>query len=131
MIPDTLPDLSEAAKNAVLTRGTSIDITTLDGRSETVKVRMLPQRLMPDYQAIVENEAQSIELFCAKPAGWADTLELDSHVAILAAGEALNLDPLSRYCARARARREKIMPGLESQLLRAITDKATGTLPTS
>ncbi len=43
---------------------------------------------------------------------------------MLAKGEALNLDLLSQYAARQRARREKLQHGLEERLLKQIIDDA-------
>lgn len=89
-------------------------------RSALVKVRQLPLRLMPAYHRVKDNEAESIELFCDKPAGWADTLTPESFEAVLAKGEELNLDFLSSYSRRKANRMEKIAPGAEQKIVKEL-----------
>jgi hypothetical protein len=88
----------------------------------TVFVRLLPIRDLPKYLACFEDEAASVELFCGKEKGWADTLTTKSFEDILAAGERLNLDPLARYAARVQTRREKLMPGLTERVMGRLLD---------
>ncbi|MCL5099271.1 MAG: hypothetical protein M1608_17400 [Candidatus Omnitrophica bacterium] len=97
--------------------GQEIEVTHLDGTSEVVKVRQLPIKDLPRYQAVFEDEAKTVELFCENPAGWSDSLAADSFLKILELGEKLNLDFLAQYAARSKARRERIMPGLMDKIL--------------
>lgn len=98
-----------------------------DGTQEAVAIRQLPIKLFPDLLAAVENESAMIELFCAKPAGWAETLTLESFEQIVNEGERLNSDFFSRWAQRRIARQEKLMPGLTDKLANALLSSPSGS----
>lgn len=110
---------------SVLAGGVSASALYRDGRMEEVIVRDLPLRELPAYLERVENESATVELFCGKEAGWADSLERESAEELLRIGEERNLDFLVRFARRAVERREKLIPGLGE----ALTRLAAGTQP--
>ena len=111
--------MNETTSITTLLGGQEINVTHLDGTTETVKVRQLPIKDMPRYMACFEDEEKTVELFCAKPSGWAETLTRESFEEIITTGEALNLDFLERHAKRSQARREKVMPGLTEKIMSA------------
>ena len=80
-----------------------------DGSTEPIKVRQLPVKLYPAYLAALTNEPRMVELFCDRPAGWADTLTPPAFEAIVLEGERLNADFFGRWQLR-RQRREALLP---------------------
>jgi hypothetical protein len=99
--------------------GQEINVTHLDGTVEAVKVRQLPVKDMPRYMAVFEDVEKSAELFCAKPAGWAETITRESFKEIITVGEGLNLDFLEWHATGAQRRREKVMPGFTEKIMSA------------
>lgn len=77
---------------------TKNSLTTLPGGGETVKVRQLPLCQLPNYMACVEDDPATIELFRAKPKGWANELTRESAEQIITTGEKLNLDFFDALC---------------------------------
>lgn len=61
-----------------------------NGSKETVKVRQIPISKLQEYLNTLGNEAKTIELYCDKPQGWADTLTLESANRIADKGQELN-----------------------------------------
>lgn len=114
-------DELDAAREAAVLGSKRVEVEHRDGRKEKVTVRLLPMRLMPDYQRLAYDEAACIELFCGKDAPWADTLTAASHLEVLQAGEDLNQRPLSDFLDRQAKRQQKLMPGLTEELLKQIT----------
>jgi hypothetical protein len=74
-----------------------------NGTSELVKVRQIPISKVQDFLMTMGNEAHSIEIYCEKPKGWADTLTLESATAIADLGQKLNR-PFLRAWWRRQAR---------------------------
>jgi hypothetical protein len=103
--------------------GTTLQVAFLDGKTESLLVRQLPFSDMPRYMGCFEDEMASVELFCEKPAGWAETLTRESFEMVMTEGEKLNLDFLERYAARAAARRERVNPGQQEKLMSAAMSK--------
>lgn len=129
MISTAVPDLSESAKTALITGGLPLEVKHRQGLVAQVVVRLLPMSELPRYQAIVENEAEVVALFCGRDSAWADSLTPESFSAVLATGEGLNLDPLSSFLARQRERRKKLLPNLEEIEERVARMIAGGALP--
>lgn len=100
--------------------GIDLPVTFADGTTATIRVRDLPMSQMPDYLKCVESESKTIALFTGQSEEWAHALTRESWESILEAGEARNLDFLLRFSQRAAARREKIMPGLQQQMLEVL-----------
>lgn len=95
------------------------DVLHIDGQTERVRVRQLPVKDMPRYLAVLEDEPATVELFCDKPKGWAETLTPEAFNDIMTKGEGMNLDFLAQHAARVQRRREKIMPGFQEKILEA------------
>ncbi|RME73424.1 MAG: hypothetical protein D6781_00410 [Verrucomicrobia bacterium] len=130
--PASTPELTPEQRAAAVTGGRELTARHADGSTEVVHVRLLPVRLLGKYQQLAVDEAASVELFCDRPQGWADTLAEESFIEILSVGEELNLDPLSRYLARQTARMQKLNPGYEEKLLERLAATLLGgatTLP--
>ena len=68
---------------ATLFGGTDLKATLRSGEKETVKVRELPIKDIQRYMSVFEDEARTVELFCDKPEGWADTLSRGSFEAVI------------------------------------------------
>jgi hypothetical protein len=68
-----------------------------NGDKETVKVRQIPISKIQSLVMAIGNEADLIELYCDKPKGWADTLRLESAIAIAGKGQELNLPFYERW----------------------------------
>ncbi|HVY69679.1 MAG TPA: hypothetical protein VHH73_07095 [Verrucomicrobiae bacterium] len=109
--------------------GFEMEAAKFDGTRETVKVRQLPVRDLPKYLNVYQNEAATVELFCAKDSGWADQLAPESFEALLAAGEKLNLDFLSRYAARQLARNERLLPGFREKVMGDLLGRPAASSP--
>lgn len=96
--------------------GVEVPITMLDGTAGRVTVRQLPIRVMPALLLAQDDEAASIELYCDKPAGWADTITRDSAERIVVEGERINADFFARWLARRVARYQRAAPWLVDSL---------------
>jgi len=83
------------------------------GKKELVKVRELGADEMLRYNATIDFEASTAELFCSKPNGWADSLTRESLLQVIALGEKDlgNLKYWSGWRTRQAARTEKLVPG--------------------
>lgn len=103
-------------KMETLNGGSNLTAHYKDGTCETVKVRQLPIRLLPDYLKTVDDECARLELLCDKPAGWSDKLTQESHVDLLTAGEGLNNDSFFAWLRRRVQRQERLVPGSSGEL---------------
>ena len=108
------------SKTETLLGGRMMVAAYVDGTTETVKVRQLPIRLLPQYLAAIDDEPKLVELLCDKPAGWSDNLRLESHEAILAAGEELNSESFFAWLRRRVSRQERLVPGSSGELGRQL-----------
>jgi hypothetical protein len=93
---------------ATLMGGTTVPVTYKDGGTEMVVVRELRINERPAYARIIDEEDKCVELFCDRPAGWADTLTAESVEDIIAKGENLNLAPFRAWLGR-RLKRVKFL----------------------
>jgi len=96
--------------------GVEIDIEYQDGGKETVKVRQLPIRHMEKYLVCFDDEAKALELFCDKPAGWADTLAPVSHNDLIEKCQELNHPLFEGWYRRRMERTEILSPGVTAKL---------------
>ena len=96
----------------ILAGGVEIEVHYNDPATppETVKIRQLPLRRMADFGALQGDEGALIDLFCNRPPGWSDTLDLASAEAIVELGTRLNLDPFARWAERRLAANEQLRP---------------------
>lgn len=92
--------------------GAEIEIELLDGTRETVLVREIRPRHMEKYLRCFDDEAKSIELFCDKPEGWADTITTASHDTLIEKGQQINVPLFDRWFRRRKERLEILSPGL-------------------
>jgi len=69
-------------------------------RFEMVKVRQIPISKIPTFLLAMGDEAATIELYCDKPKGWADTLSVESANEIADKGQELNLPFLNAWWRR-------------------------------
>ncbi len=115
------------SKTETLLGGRTMVAAFNDGTSETVQVRQLPIRLLPQYLAAIDDEPKLVELLCDKPSGWSDNLRLDSHAAILAAGEEVNSESFFAWLRRRVSRQERLAPGSSGELGKALLASASPT----
>jgi len=69
-------------------------------RPEVVKVRQIPISKIPDFLLSMGDEAHSIELYCDRPKGWADTLTVESANAVANKGQEINYPFLQAWWRR-------------------------------
>lgn len=91
--------------------GKQVIVNLTDGMKESVFVKQLPIRKLPEYLAKQDDEAGLIELATDKPAGWADKLTIDSHETLIEAVEAMNHVPFFAWLRRKVRRAEQLAPG--------------------
>lgn len=97
--------------------GQQISITKRDGSQETVLVRELTVSELTKYAMTLDYEPKIAELFCDKPAGWADSLTRESFVAVIVKGEEMNLSFFSDWMSRRLERNRRMLPGMDEKLL--------------
>jgi len=85
-----------------------------------VSVRQLKIKQYPALLAVQDDELKMAELYCDKPAGWAERLEMDSLELVVTEGERINQDFFSRWTQRRVKRQEKLMPGITEKLSMAV-----------
>jgi hypothetical protein len=122
--------LSEVQKVA---GGVELEIAYEDGRTERVKVRQLsPIKDFDRYLAAMQNdEADSVELYCGREKGWAETLSAESFNAIANKGQELNLPLFRDSYRRLKARSEAINPGFLEKATSAALEKILHPEPAS
>lgn len=103
----TAPDYP--TKTEILFGGEDIAVVMLDSATELVRVKILPIRQFPQYQAALSNEPKLVELFTGKPAEWVDQLSTSSFEEIILSGERINSDFFGRWQDRQK-KRANILP---------------------
>jgi hypothetical protein len=92
---ETPTDEAEAKKAndelVTIAGGVELEITHLDGSQETVKVRQIPISKINSFIMSLGDEAVTIEFYCDKEKGWADTLTTQSASEVADKGQELNL----------------------------------------
>lgn len=96
---------------------------------EIVLVRQLPIGLMRRYAACIDDEGRMVDLLCAKPDGWNESLENDSFEEIVSIGERLNESPFLRWLNRTRARAERVSPGITEKIASQIGSPNSASKP--
>ena len=109
-------DPKEANTFETVMGGADLVVRHRDGTDDTVKVLQLPIADYPRLLASLENEEAQLELYCGKPTGWAGTLSLQSHNALMEKAEELNGDFFSRWAKRRLAKMEVLRPGAMDKL---------------
>jgi hypothetical protein len=92
--------------------GVELEVEYLDGRTERVKVRQIRPIERQRYLDCFNDDSASIELFCGKEKGWADTLTPESFDLVADKGQELNLPLFRNWYRRLKARSEAMNPGL-------------------
>ena len=77
----------------ILAGGRTLPVIFSDGRTEAIKVRQLPIRLLASMDARQDDEPALVELYCDKDKGWADSLTHASYHAIVTVGDEINRPP--------------------------------------
>lgn len=88
-----------------------LELILQDGTRETVEVRELPMREMPNYLAAFDDEVTQAALFGGKDEAWALQLTAQSHYDLMLKGEALNRPNLDPWFRRRMRRIELLNPG--------------------
>lgn len=118
------PQTNGTTDLALVMGGEELDVSYLDGQTERVKVRLMPIKRMGDYLSAIADEEKSIELFCGKPTGWAETLTPVSQLALYSKGQALNLPLFETWYPEFQKRTEVLRPGflkgLDATVARAV-----------
>jgi len=102
-----------------------------DGTSQEVTVRQLPISEMPRLAGSIEDETAQVELYCAKPKGWAAKLTAEAHEQLITEGERLNADFFARWVARRARRQEILVPGITEQMKRSLLSSLPMSSPNS
>jgi hypothetical protein len=102
-----------------------------NGNKEIVKVRQIPISKLQGFILTMGNEAETIELYCDKPKGWADTLTMESASAIADKGQELNLPFFAAWFRRQMKWRESQQPGSMTSVDQNAATTTAGSLPSS
>ena len=104
----------EKAAQELITIAGGVDLEVAyqdNGRKEVVKVRQIPISKIQNFIFALANEAETIELYCDRPKGWADTLTIESASAIADKGQELNRPFFAAWFRRQMKWRESQQPG--------------------
>lgn len=100
--------MSTPSQFDILNGGRSVNIKNRAGLDETVNVKALPIRSMPQWMEAQTDEAKLVELATGKSAQWVDQLTPEAHVAILTAAEEVNSGFFDSWLARLKVRQERL-----------------------
>jgi hypothetical protein len=91
-------------KEALITiaGGVDMEVTHLDGRKETVKVRQIPATKLERFMTRLADESTSVAIYCDKESsnGWVDSLSHESINAVCEKGLEINEPFLAAWCRR-------------------------------
>ena len=120
--PETLLSNNPVNENKITTLcgGKSVSVTKLDGSTESIFVKQLPARLMPDYAKAQDEEVQLIKLATGRDEAWCDTLSRQSHEQLVAEVEAANAAFFLSWFERRKQRAEKLVPGAFERAIQKI-----------
>jgi len=108
-----------ASELITLAGGVEMEVTFQNnGAGEKVKVRQIPISKMQEFILAMGDESHSIELYCDKPKGWADTLSVESANAVADKGQEINVPFLQAWWKRQAKWRN-----MQSALMDADADK--------
>jgi len=83
--------MNEPTELQIILGGVHVEAKMRDGKTEEVKVRQLPTRLLlGKWTTLQGDEAGLVELYCDKPENWDDELLPESHDEIVQIGDTLN-----------------------------------------
>jgi len=121
----------EATKIETLMGGKAVTVALRDGVKEEVFVQQLAIAQMPRMLAVIEDEAAMVELFCARPKGWAANLSPEAHEELVTEGERLNADFFARWVQRQLQRRERLVPGITQAMQSTVLSSLRTGSPSS
>ena len=98
----------------ILSGGERYNAVMRDGTTETVTVRMMTIRELQGYISGIDDVSSFVEMACAKPTGWADTVFPDSLFALDEAARALNDPILDRLILRQVSAVQKMKPMMQN-----------------
>lgn len=111
--------------------GSPVPVVFRDGRDDVALVQELSISKLNLYVQLFEDPSKCIELFCDKPAGWADTLKPASALAVLSKGQDLNSSFLAETAALKTALREKAIPNYRELMENAMATALQSGSPAS
>lgn len=100
--------------------GIEMEVCSITGTREGVRVRQLPIRLLPELLKRYDDEPGMVELYCDKPTGWSETIKVEDFERLLAKGEEINELPFRNWVQRRQKRQERLFPGITAKLEAAI-----------
>ena len=77
-----------------------MEVTHLDGKKETIKVRQIPATKVEEFMTRLADESVALRIYCNKPEEWVDTLTHESVNAICEKGMEINSPFLEAWCRR-------------------------------
>ena len=82
--------------------GVELEVTHLDGRKETVKVRQIPATKLERFMTRLTDESTSVAIYCDKESanGWVDSLTHESINEVCEKGLEINEPFLAAWCRR-------------------------------
>lgn len=96
--------------------GVSLEVTREDGSKETVFVRRLRAKDMPNFLLAIEDEEKQIQLACGQSAEWIEGLSAESYNVVADQVQELNLAFFEGWFRRQMKRLEVLKPGLSAGL---------------
>jgi hypothetical protein len=112
--------------------GVEVEVAYVNnGAKENVKVRQIPISKLQTFLASMGNEADTIELYCDKPKGWADTLTVESASAIADKGQEINLPFLGAWWKRQAKWRDMQALGMTADIEKRLIELIDSRLPSS
>jgi hypothetical protein len=114
-------------KMATLLGGTTVTVRKLDGTTEEVKILQLPISKFPEMIGAMDDEIAMVELFCGKPKGWAETLQIDDVERVVIEGERVNKGFFERWFRRKVTRAELMYPGSVEKIMTTALNSRTSS----
>lgn len=116
---------TEVPASTIAMGGESLTVVHVDGRGESVLVRLLPVVKYHALFAVITDEARLAELVCDKPHAWADTLVPASLMDVVEKGTELNFSSARRWAERRAKLDEASLPLAES--MAAVQARTSGS----
>ncbi len=100
--------------------GVELEVTHLDGRKETVKVRQIPATKLEQFMTRLADESISVSIYCDKDVKWVDSLHHASIDEICEKGLEINKSFLTAWCRRRATWTEMMNVGVIADLQKKI-----------
>jgi len=118
---DPLSDAAPPRPLVVVVGGEDVEVTYLDGRTETIKVGFVPLKSMDAYLSAMGDDERAIEIFCGRETGWAATLTPKSQLAVFGKGQGFNLPLFETWYPEFQKKMEILRPGYIKGLANAVS----------